>query len=216
LLSLLPVILLFLIIIEKLPHQLISINGKAFDWESPSLSNISLCDYSSEFAPRIYYFELKILADLVAAIGLVSKSPSMRRYMIGWKDKSYDLYSVGYHSDDGTIRQNQGYVGQKFPQLECTINDTMGVCIDYEQNVVFFTRNGVRITEREEKPPENMKLFAAVSFEKQDPVVAHETPGVKLNLGSHPFVWDFSKYVEEARTAKKLDIKALVAKFESL
>ncbi|CAI2194596.1 19228_t:CDS:2, partial [Funneliformis geosporum] len=69
-------------------------------------------------------------------IGFCTKSASLNK-MPGWEDSS-----CGYHGDDGQIFFNSK--GKPFGPKFMT-GDTIGCCLNFRNNTVFYTRNGVNL-----------------------------------------------------------------------
>ena len=57
---------------------------------------------------------------------------------IGWDNDSW-----GYHGDDGRIFYNTGS-GELYGPL-FTTGDTIGCCLNFTNNTVFYTKNGVNL-----------------------------------------------------------------------
>ncbi|CAI2175110.1 5381_t:CDS:2 [Funneliformis geosporum] len=69
-------------------------------------------------------------------IGFSTQSASLNM-MPGWGDSSW-----GYHGDDGNkfYKDNGKQYGPKF-----MTGDTIGCCLSFRNNTVFYTRNGVNL-----------------------------------------------------------------------
>ncbi|ORX91362.1 hypothetical protein K493DRAFT_156581, partial [Basidiobolus meristosporus CBS 931.73] len=74
----------------------------------------------------------------VFAIGLATR-PYPHFRLPGW-----NIYSVGYHSDDGRRYVDDGYGGRDYSR-PFGVGDIVGCGYDRTTGSVFFTRNGVHL-----------------------------------------------------------------------
>ncbi|KAJ3052922.1 hypothetical protein HK097_005423 [Rhizophlyctis rosea] len=134
----------------------------------------------ADFVQRPYaYFEVTI-DDLlfgseatVISIGLAT-SPYPPFRLIGWNQ-----FSVGYHSDDGRLFQNDGFGGKNFGS-PYSKGDTVGCGYDPARGAVFFTLNGAFIgyaPQNEQHP-----YHAAVG--------ADGPCQLSINVGQEPFKYN--------------------------
>jgi len=135
----------------------------------------------------LYYFEIFITSkgrDGHIGIGLCAPATSLTR-LPGW-----DEHTFGYHADDGNIFKGSGGIeyGPTF-----TSGDTIGCCVNFRTNSVFYTKNGLRLG----------LAFQGILNEPLFPAVGLRTPGeiVEANFGQKPFVFDYPKFVEQEKRA---------------
>ncbi|CAG8705945.1 12423_t:CDS:2, partial [Acaulospora morrowiae] len=93
-------------------------------------------------APKcgLFYFEVTIVNEGDngnIGIGLCTKTANLNA-MPGWEDGSW-----GYHGDDGKCFHSLG-VGRVYGPL-FTTGDTIGCCLNFLYNTVFYTKNGVHL-----------------------------------------------------------------------
>ncbi|CAG8461608.1 6724_t:CDS:2 [Paraglomus occultum] len=100
-------------------------------------------DLTPDESNELHYFEITVLSnpkpeDTTIAIGLATKPyPPFR--LPGW-----NLYSVGYHSDDGR-KFNDAYGGRDYGPEWGEVGDTVGCGYYPNTGFVFFTKNGENI-----------------------------------------------------------------------
>jgi hypothetical protein len=123
-------------------------------------------------------------------------------FSVGWsyieEDPFVDHFSLGFHSDEGVL-QFKNTTGRSGVLLEenglCSkTGDILGVCIDYETNLIFFTRNGKIIDQIAIEIPQDLLLYPAIG--------GNDKIRMKVNLGSSPYLWDFSGYLKQKNIAK--------------
>jgi SPRY domain len=117
-------------------------------------------------------------------IGLSRSSFPLTR-LPGWEPDSW-----GYHGDDGNIFEGRG-IGKPYGPT-FTTGDTIGCCIDFQHEVVFYTINGQQlgIAFRHLTPGKvGRDLY---------PTIGLQTLGehIKMNFGGTPFVFDIVGYVK--------------------
>ncbi|CAG8616719.1 3408_t:CDS:2 [Paraglomus occultum] len=111
--------------------------------EKGNLVPILVDDQTPDESKELHYFEVTVLSnpkskDTTIAIGLATKPyPPFR--LPGW-----NLYSVGYHSDDGCKFDN-AYGGRDYGPEWGKIGDTVGCGYYPNTGFVFFTKNGENI-----------------------------------------------------------------------
>ncbi|KAJ3269930.1 Rsp5p-dependent ubiquitination, sorting of cargo proteins at the multivesicular body, partial [Borealophlyctis nickersoniae] len=157
-----------------------------FTQNKPGMDSVDRCCLSRcaltadpQNAERVFaYFEVTVQDILygaktpVISIGLATKPyPSFR--LIGW-----NKFSVGYHSDDGRMFQNDGFGGKLFAS-PYTKNDTVGCGYDTIKGVVFFTLNGTFLGYA---PSSEMHPYHAA-------VGADGPCQLRINVGQAPFVY---------------------------
>jgi hypothetical protein len=102
-------------------------------------------------APHIFYFECYYQengigtphAETIAVIGLFDETAvNNDKVLPGWCDQKDETnISMGFHSDDGSIR-NMENLFQRNEKYVSKPGDIMGVGIDFELDLVFWTKNG--------------------------------------------------------------------------
>ncbi|CAG8675190.1 20759_t:CDS:2 [Cetraspora pellucida] len=88
----------------------------------------------------IYYFEVDILEggnDNIISVGVSASYPRLDR-LAGW-----DPGSIGYHGDNGRKYIEFGHGIEYGPTF--TTGDTIGCCVNFYSNEIFFTKNGVNL-----------------------------------------------------------------------
>ncbi|CAG8477157.1 8622_t:CDS:2 [Acaulospora morrowiae] len=88
----------------------------------------------------LFYFEVTIVNEGdngIIGIGLCTKTVNLN-VMPGWEDDSW-----GYHGDDGKCFHSLG-AGRVYGPL-FTTGDTIGCCLNFLYNIVFYTKNGVHL-----------------------------------------------------------------------
>lgn len=100
------------------------------------------------------------------------------------------LGSWGYHGNDGHLRSTEGRnpYGPTF-----TTGDFIGCCIDFEDELIFYTKNGERLD----------VAFTDILFDEYEksgkddiyPTIGLHSVGEHLcvNFGKKPFVYDIRK-----------------------
>ncbi|CAG8676489.1 6945_t:CDS:2, partial [Paraglomus brasilianum] len=121
----------------KESSEFLSYASSATDQKRSSRTSLSAVVGNTEI---LHYFEINVLSntspkDVTIAIGLATKPyPSFR--LPGW-----NLYSVGYHSDDGR-KFNDAYGGREYGPEWGKVGDTVGCGYYPATGYVFFTKNG--------------------------------------------------------------------------
>ncbi|CAG8464401.1 8756_t:CDS:2 [Paraglomus occultum] len=133
-------------------------------------------DQTPDESKELHYFEVTVLSnpkpkDTTIAIGLATKPyPPFR--LPGW-----NLYSVGYHSDDGR-KFNDAYGGRDYGPEWGKVGDTVGCGYYPNTGFVFFTKNGENIG----------YAFTGMRYLWYPTVGAHGPCKVKINFGDdEPF-----------------------------
>ncbi|KYR00730.1 hypothetical protein DLAC_02771 [Tieghemostelium lacteum] len=134
----------------------------------------------------IFYFEITVISkgkDGYIGIGVcTSQMPTNR--LPGWEKQSY-----GYHGDDGNLFKGSGSGKQYGPTF--TTNDVVGCCVNLMQNTLFFTKNGVPLSEAT-NDLKGMTLY---------PCIGLRTPGesIEVNFGQRPFIFDIEQLIKEEK-----------------
>jgi len=143
---------------------------------------------------NIYYYEVTLLnkkninndwPSACISIGFADKSTPINSH-IGWYNNS-----IGFHSDDGTIRFNNtknsdSYTRQWIP------GDTIGAGLIYVNkcNVIpFFTFNGMLIYKNETNIFLKLPYFPAIGYDHMN--------SIKVNFSSEPFKFDITKLINK-------------------
>ncbi|CAG8600211.1 13003_t:CDS:2 [Acaulospora morrowiae] len=132
----------------------------------------------------IYYFEVDVINSgprSVIGIGLAGKEVGLNEQP-GW---SYS--SIGYHGDDGLLFVEGDYNDVIYEILYCS-GDTIGCCLNYYDDIVFYTKNGINLGIA------STKIFMGDKY----PMVGVEDPSVQVevNFGSRPFNFDIEYYAK--------------------
>ncbi|KAF0450881.1 SPRY-domain-containing protein [Gigaspora margarita] len=135
----------------------------------------------------VYYFEINLLND-PASVGLARKRFYLERHP-GWEIKS-----IGYHGDDGMIYYESGHGSSYGPPF--ATGDTVGCCINYCDQKIFFTKNGVNLGIA------CKKIFAGKLY----PVIGMHTylTQIEINFGAKPFKFDIEHYAKSVFTKAML------------
>ena len=130
------------------------------------------------------YFEIKLFKNTIeenipTAIG-ISVDLKNSRSCLGWSADSY-----GYHSDDGTIRHDIACVEniEDYKQWIYSTNDTVGMGLDWDRQIVFATLNGKLICKR-------LNLIFARFFPSIS--IGMFSDSVLANFGDTDFMFDIS------------------------
>ena len=135
-----------------------------------------------EFLPDcIHYFELTLYGMNILSIGVSNPN----QYAFGNEHIGWHKGSIGYHSDDGQIYNDNGY-GEQFGLpygLSEDENHIVGCGYDLVKKELFFTKDGV-------KNPRTFsltcpKLFAGFAIS--------DLNKVEINYGDKPFLFDLKK-----------------------
>uniref|UniRef100_A0A7S1BCG0 B30.2/SPRY domain-containing protein n=1 Tax=Corethron hystrix TaxID=216773 RepID=A0A7S1BCG0_9STRA len=117
------------------------------------------------------------------AVGISSEEFCPINKMPGW-----DLYSYGYHGDDGGIFHASGeMVTQYGPTFG--VGDTVGCGIDYTNRSIFYTLNGIFLGNAFEEIDITQKFFPTVGVDCNCPF--------QCNFGESPFVFDLEAFSEK-------------------
>ncbi|KAF0506321.1 SPRY-domain-containing protein [Gigaspora margarita] len=141
---------------------------------------------ANNYIPRetgIYYFEVDILEcedDLVISVG-VSASYTCLDRLAGW-----DPGSIGYHSDNGWKYLEYGHGLKYGPTF--TAGDTIGCCINFYSNEIFFTKNGVNLGSVCKSKIIN-QLYPAIGMGGMN-------SWIEANFGNKPFKFDIKLYAK--------------------
>jgi SPRY domain len=129
-----------------------------------------------------------VISDCVA-VGIGTESFPLQHRMPGWDQNSY-----GYHGDDGGIFHGNGSMIQQYNRT-FGVNDTIGCGIDYIQNSIFFTLNGVFLGYAFPLLPKHrdIDLYPIIGMDTQYPILC--------NFGCHePFVFDLQSMTQQHAT----------------
>ena len=104
----------------------------------------------------------------------------------GWDQNSY-----GYHADDGFLFRGLGGVGGLEYGPTFTTGDTVGCCVNFRTNTVFYTKNGLSLG----------VAFTGILTQPLHPTVGLRTPGeiVEANFGQKKFLFDFDSELQRER-----------------
>lgn len=143
----------------------------------------------------IFYFEVQIISkgrDGYIGIGICTSIMPLTR-LPGWERNTF-----GYHGDDGNLFKGSG-VGKVYGPT-FTTGDVIGCCVNYIQNSLFFTKNGIPLAE-------------ATSDIKGTyyPCVGLRTPGevVEANFGQSPYLFDFEQFKKDERQRVMLGLESM-------
>jgi len=132
----------------------------------------------------IYYFEIKILNEGIEGfigVGLAHINCLVDR-LPGW-----EIYSFGYHGDDGHLFDCSGY-GKKYgPRF--SKKDVIGVCWNIIEKTVFFTKNGKALVRA-------LINFSWFDLPLMVPLLGLRSKGgaISANFGKNFFEYDIQKY----------------------
>eukprot|EP00882_Tetradesmus_deserticola_P015836 GHRQ01016884.1.p1 GENE.GHRQ01016884.1~~GHRQ01016884.1.p1 ORF type:complete len:209 (+),score=72.32 GHRQ01016884.1:270-896(+) len=134
----------------------------------------------------LYYFELTVVdqGELGRiAIGFSDKSFKLTRQP-GWESGSY-----GYHGDDGR-KFHHSEKGEEYGPKYST-GDTVGACLHFGRQEVFFTKNGTRLK----------TAFRNVRPQQMYPTVGLHSKNeqVVVNFGASPFRFDLEGLLADER-----------------
>ncbi|CAG8621324.1 15258_t:CDS:2 [Funneliformis mosseae] len=128
----------------------------------------------------LFYYEIVIIDRGVhGRIGLGFCEPDIPlNSMPGWNCKSY-----GYHGDDG----KSYYTGEKYGPV-FTTGDTIGVGINFLNNTIFFTKNGLHLG----------TAFTRVKSNNLYPMIGmgSSRESIQINFGQKKFMFDIYEYAK--------------------
>ncbi|PKC75200.1 SPRY-domain-containing protein [Rhizophagus irregularis] len=131
----------------------------------------------------LFYYEINIIdKGTCGIIGLGFCEPNIRLgTMPGWDYKSY-----GYHGDDGKKFASSGKGSIYGPTY--TTGDTVGVGINFFNNTMFFTKNGIHLG----------TAFTHVESSTLYPVIGLRSLRlcVLVNFGQKQFMFDIDQYIQ--------------------
>ncbi|PKY45269.1 SPRY-domain-containing protein [Rhizophagus irregularis] len=131
----------------------------------------------------LFYYEINIIdKGTCGIIGLGFCEPNIRLgTMPGWDYKSY-----GYHGDDGKKFASSGKGSIYGPTY--TTGDTVGVGINFFNNTMFFTKNGIHLG----------TAFTHVESSTLYPVIGLRSlrECVLVNFGQKQFMFDIDQYIQ--------------------
>ncbi|KAI9018044.1 concanavalin A-like lectin/glucanase domain-containing protein [Phycomyces nitens] len=135
----------------------------------------------------IYYYEVKILSkgeNGYIGIGFSGPTNDLDR-LPGWDKKSW-----GYHGDDGFCFSGSGSGVPYGPRF--TTGDVIGCCMDFANNTIFYTKNGISVGTAFKGVNPTFKIY---------PNIGLRTTGehVITNFGEDPFMFDIDGYVLEQK-----------------
>ncbi|ABW98111.1 ranbpm (nucleomorph) [Hemiselmis andersenii] len=143
--------------------------------------------FTDNFIPNnlfIFYFEIKILntgKNGFIGIGLCDKDTNLDR-LPGWEKNS-----LGYHGDDGYFFRDSG---TGTPYGPCFgKNDVIGVCLNFIEKIVFFTKNGLSLKIAFSK-------ILNTTLKNRLPFIGLRTKGecIEANFGNKVFEFDLNSY----------------------
>ena len=132
----------------------------------------------------INYYEVKILntgREGFIGIGLAHYYCDLDR-LPGW-----EMYSFGYHGDDGHLFDCSG-TGKKYgPKF--WKGDVIGVCWNFIEKTIFFTKNGIGL-------PIAFQQYAWVDLPSMAPIIGLRSEGesINANFGKKFFEFDIEAY----------------------
>ncbi len=144
---------------------------------------------------NVYYYELTIEStqnienngwyNECISIGFANKNIPFDSH-IGWF-----AGSVGFHSDDGTVRINNS--GPEAPCVSDTwkVGDTIGAGIIYQSNYLikpFFTLNGKIVFQSDQYIYITMPIFPAIGYDHGN--------SIKLNFSNDKFEFKLKKFIQ--------------------
>lgn len=110
------------------------------------------------------------------AIGISLRLFNTYRKMPGW-----DIFSYGYHSDDGGMFHSEGQTPRSYGPT-FTTGDTVGLGIDYIKQAIFFTHNGNFLGYPWKDIDLTFEWYPTVGVDTENPL--------EINFGKVPFVFD--------------------------
>jgi Ran-binding protein 9/10 len=106
----------------------------------------------------------------------------------GWEQGSW-----AYHGDDGKSYHDQACGDQYGPTF--TTDDVVGCCVNFEQRIAFYTKNGELL----DAPFTDLTFNISDKPRKGDiyPTIGLHSSGehVEVNFGKKPFVFNIMEYV---------------------
>ena len=123
------------------------------------------------------------------AVGIGTENFPLQHRMPGW-----DSHSYGYHGDDGGIFHGNGSMIQPYHR-PFGVNDTIGCGIDYIQNSIFFTLNGIFLGYAFPLLPKHrdIDLYPMIGMDTQYPILCNFG-------GTAPFVFDLPSMIQQHDT----------------
>ncbi|CAG8678309.1 15126_t:CDS:2, partial [Acaulospora colombiana] len=117
-------------------------NGLRVKYIGPGLFDSEAeCVVADKHIPRdvlLYYFEIDIIDKGISALELSKRTVTATFYQVRWV-----FGSLGYHGDDGHRFFGRGLGNLYGPKF--TSGDTIGCCVNFLNNQVFFTKNGINL-----------------------------------------------------------------------
>ncbi|ORY44413.1 SPRY-domain-containing protein [Rhizoclosmatium globosum] len=137
---------------------------------------------------KIFYFEVLVVSegkDGWMGIGCCTKDVNLDR-LPGWDPGSY-----GYHGDDGFLFESTGKGKPYGPTY--TKGDTIGCIVNFMDNTMSFTKNGILIgvAFRDLKP--DVPLYPTVGFRTHG-------ESMQINFGETLFKFDIEGYILEQQS----------------
>jgi hypothetical protein len=159
-----------------------------------SFPNINSQENLEIISSNVYYYEVTIENQInlnntwpsqCVSVGFAYKNTNINAH-VGWFNNS-----IGFHSDDGTIRYNN--------QKEATVisrpwhvGDTIGcglIYIDKRLVIPFFTFNGNIIYMFDNPVKMHLPYYPAIGYDHPN--------SIKVNLSNYKFVFDIKKFIYE-------------------
>ncbi|EPS41964.1 hypothetical protein H072_4032 [Dactylellina haptotyla CBS 200.50] len=133
-------------------------------------------------APKYFEIEIQSTSETLKEMVRVGIGACGEFTYIGNGFPGWNVWSVGYHGDDGGIYEGDG--DDRAKVAEYGVGQTVGFGVDYEGGEYFFTRDGN--LECRYKPRDRMLVHR-----KLYPTIAHAGGGCKvaINFGQKPFKW---------------------------
>ncbi|RIA97846.1 concanavalin A-like lectin/glucanase domain-containing protein [Glomus cerebriforme] len=169
----------------------VSDDGLKIVYNGPGLSyiHVGAIRANHHVPPEVglFYYEMDVIdKGTEGYIGLGFCEPDIQlNRMPGWDFKSY-----GYHGDDGYkfASQSRGSLGEGYGPL-FTSGDTIGVGINFFNDTIFFTKNGIHLG----------TAFTNVKSSVLYPMIGMRSlkECIVVNFGQKQFVFDIDKYAQK-------------------
>eukprot|EP01132_Coremiostelium_polycephalum_P007435 gene7435-9137_t len=174
---------------DKCNHLEITASGLRVSYKSGKADNDAALVRANNPIPSacgIFYFEITVISkgrEGYIGVGVCTSAMPLTR-LPGWEKNSY-----GYHGDDGNIFKGSGSGRTYGPTY--TTGDVVGCCINFVQNTLFFTKNGVPLGEAA-NDIKGLNLY---------PCIGLRTPGesIEVNFGQRPFTFDIEQLFKEEK-----------------
>lgn len=151
----------------------------------------------------IFYYEVEVLScarDHMIGVGYCTSENKLANL------PGLDRNSWGYHSDYGRVMSSQTLGYGICPDYGS--GDVVGCCIDYTENIVFYTKNGVSLNSKLEPGSSSIPSNMKHSLAKFYPCIGFRpSVSLKINFGQEEFLYDIDKYVQgkKSRALTKIE-----------